>query len=105
MTVLCSISNPHTNRREISRKPFQSLSAVFSAATNAKLFLALPALAKRSPWPTSLRKHSARRATVQRVSPVFSGQRRGIFRFVLRLLSAGSVFGAHRHLHRKRSAN
>ena len=53
--------------------------------------------------PTLVLAHNkiARGAAVQRVQGVFPEQRRGVFRLLLRLLPAGGVHPAHRHVHRK----
>ena len=40
-----------------------------------------------------------RRAALQRVQAVFPRKRRGILRFLLRLLPTGGVYSDHKHLH------
>ncbi len=50
-------------------------------------------------------QQDAGRATLQRDARVLSQQRGGVLRQLLRLLSAGSLHPAHRHIHRKGSAD
>ncbi|MEJ0040958.1 MAG: DEAD/DEAH box helicase family protein [Rhizomicrobium sp.] len=47
-------------------------------------------------------QQDARRPALQRVQILLPRQCGGIFRLVLRLLPAGSLYPAHRHLHRER---
>ena len=73
---------------------------------------ASPARARPSPWPRSIEataaprpdpgaQQDAGRPALQRVQELLPGERGRVFRLLLRLLPAGSLYPAHRHLYRE----